>query len=202
MALTPLPPDEEERLEDLYQLHLLDTPPEERFDFLTGLLKELFHMPMAAISLIDKDRQWFKARIGMKEPETPRNISFCAHTILGPEALVIPDAQQDPRVADNPLVTGMMAIRFYAGFPLQGPGHHNIGALCVIDTKPHTPSGHQLWLLKKLAHLVEQEMRHKKQSHRQEVFLAATSYLAASSTNKRNKDDFAYRETIHNMTLH
>ena len=115
------PPDELDRVAELHNLHLLDTPPEERFDRLTRIAQRLFGVPIALVSLIDHDRQWFKSSQGLDARQTPRNISFCGHAILADGPLVVHDALLDPRFADNPLVTGPLAIRFYAGMPLLGP---------------------------------------------------------------------------------
>lgn len=115
MLEPPIPPDEQQRLAVLRSLHILDTPPEERFDRITRTAQRLFNVPIALISLIDAHRQWFKSCQGLPVSETPRGISFCGHAILADTPLIIPDALLDPRFADNPLVTGEPRIRFYAG---------------------------------------------------------------------------------------
>lgn len=127
------PPDEENRLLDLCGLAVLDTPAEERFDRITRSAQRMFGVPIALISLVDRDRQWFKSKQGLAALETPRNISFCGHAILQDRALVVPNACEDPRFADNPLVTGELHLRFYAGYPLRGPQGYHIGTLCLID---------------------------------------------------------------------
>ncbi|WP_119157815.1 GAF domain-containing protein [Caldimonas tepidiphila] len=136
MLPAPIPDDETERLAALHRIMLLDTPPEERFDRLVEFAAHELDMPIALISLLDEGRQWFKSRVGVSLAETPRDISFCAHTILGEELLVIEDASEDERFADNPLVTGEAHIRFYAGAPLKSPSGHKVGTLCVLDTRP------------------------------------------------------------------
>src|ERR1700752_1549332 len=114
--LTPaLPADENTRLDTLRALNILDTSPEERFDRLTRLAKRLFGVPIALVNLVDADRQWFKSCVGLSATETPRDISFCGHAILGDDILLVPDAGVDERFHDNPLVTGDPNIRFYAG---------------------------------------------------------------------------------------
>jgi EAL domain-containing protein (putative c-di-GMP-specific phosphodiesterase class I) len=129
--------DEAERLAALHRLDLLDTPPEREFDRLTRLAADLFGVPVALVSLIDADRQWFKSCIGLGAAETPRRHAFCAHAIRSPsEVMVVPDASADPRFADNPLVTGAPGIRFYAGAPVFGPEGHPLGTLCILDTCP------------------------------------------------------------------
>ena len=117
-AVAPLPENEARRLDALHALNLLDTPPEERFDRYTRIAAELFDVPIAFVSLIDGDRQWFKSRLGLDVTETPRDVAFCAHTILDNAVLQVPDALQDARFADNPFVTGPDRVRFYAGAPL------------------------------------------------------------------------------------
>ncbi len=109
--------NEEARLASLHSLDILDTPPEERFDRITRVAAELFGVPIALISLVDSDRQWFKSCYGIKATETPRDISFCAHAILGNDIFYVPDTKRDPRFADNPLANEQN-IRFYAGMPL------------------------------------------------------------------------------------
>ncbi len=138
MTPAPMPADEDERLAALRELLLLDTPPEERFDRLTRSAAEQLDTPIALLTLVDGQRQWFKSRMGLEATETPREISFCGHAILKNELFVVEDASRDPRFADNPLVTGDPHIRFYAGAPLSAPGGHRIGTLCVIDTVPRT----------------------------------------------------------------
>jgi GAF domain-containing protein len=136
MRAPDLPADEAERLAALYELLILDTPPEERFDKVVAFAAAEFDAPIVLVTLVDQDRQWFKANFGLNACETGRDISFCGHAILQPEIMVIPDALLDERFADNPLVTGYPNIRFYAGAPLAMPSGHRIGTLCVIDSRP------------------------------------------------------------------
>ncbi len=124
------------RLRALERYAILDTLPEEAFDRLATLAARLFTAPMALISLVDQDRQWFKACMGMDLRETDRSLSFCAHALHSPEVLVIPDALQDPRFAQNALVTGHPNIRFYAGAPLRTPDGFTLGTLCVLSDVP------------------------------------------------------------------
>ena len=137
-----LPDDEQGRLEALRAYEILDTPPEPGFDDLARLAADLCAAPMALVTFIDADRQWFKASIGLDVEATPRDVSFCAHTILGSNVLVVPDAAADARFSDNPFVTGDPHIRFYAGAPLIADGGHALGAICVVDRVPRslTPS--------------------------------------------------------------
>ena len=156
-----MPMSEIERLESLKTYAVLDTPGEPDFDRLTQLAAELFDAPIALISLLDGDRQWFKSRLGLDASETPRAWAFCDHAIrLGPDAnLVVSDASSDSRFASNPLVTGEPNIRFYAGATLTTPSGANLGTLCVIDTTPRAePSSRQLERLTTLARLVVGEL--------------------------------------------
>ncbi len=135
-----LPEDERQRLEALRNLSILDTPPEERFDRLTRLAKQLFDVPIAIVSLVDSDRQWFKSIQGLDASETSREVSFCGHAILQSKLFIVEDAAGDPRFADNPLVTGAPDIRFYAGCPLTDANGYALGTLCLIDTEPRSLS--------------------------------------------------------------
>jgi diguanylate cyclase (GGDEF)-like protein len=138
MPAAALPPDDADRVAVLRRLNILDTAPEAVYDSLTELARSVLNTPMAAISLVDADRQWFKSIKGVTVSETPRDVSFCAHAILQPDqVMVIPDATHDSRFADNPLVTGAPGIRFYAGAPLRDPDGIVLGTLCVFDVQPH-----------------------------------------------------------------
>lgn len=157
MKTPDIPPDEDARLAELRSLNVLDTIAEERFDRLTRMAKRLFGVDVALVSLVDENRQWFKSCAGMELSETPRDISFCGHAILGDGAFVIPDALQDERFCDNPLVTGPPHVRFYAGCPLRGPGGRKLGTLCIIDSKPRAFSDEDVEMLVDLALMVERE---------------------------------------------
>jgi GAF domain-containing protein len=154
-----LPPDEEQRLQTLRDLLILDTAPEQRFDVLTKYASELYQVPIALVSLLDSDRQWFKSRQGLDATETPRDISFCGHAILNSEPLVINDALSDPRFADNPLVTGEPFIRFYAGAPLEMANGMRVGTFCIIDRMPRQLTEWELEHLKDLAKVVANELQ-------------------------------------------
>lgn len=136
MIAARLPRNESERLAALLDSRILDSEQEEDFDALTRLAAHICETPIAAVSLIDDHRQWFKSKVGLDVSETPRDVAFCAHTILESECLVVPDAADDDRFATNPLVTGDPHIRFYAGIPLETSDGFSLGALCVIDRKP------------------------------------------------------------------
>ena len=154
----PLPPDEEERLSALQQLGILDTAPEERFDRLTRLAVAIFDVPTALVSLVDRDRQWFKSGYGERVRETPREMSFCAHAVAGRAPLVVPDAMQDERFADNPMVTGEQRVRFYAGQPLILPDGSCVGTVCLVDTRPRELDERQKGLLADIGELVRREL--------------------------------------------
>lgn len=150
----PVPSNEKKRLHVLWQYDVLDTVPEEVFDDLTDLAAHICETPIALISLVDEDRQWFKSKIGMTISETSRDISFCAHAITSDGLLIVPDASRDARFKDNPLVAGGQKIRFYAGAPLITPDGHALGTLCVLDRKPRTLRSEQQQALRVLAHHV------------------------------------------------
>jgi GAF domain-containing protein len=158
MIKPPIPDNEQERLALLHELLLLDTPPERRLDKIVEFAASEFDVPISLISLVDSNRQWFKARVGLDACETPRDISFCAHALGGDEVLVIPDASQDPRFHDNPLVTGAPHIRFYAGAPLVCRDGLVLGTLCLIDTRPRTLDGLGLAILRSLRELAVLEL--------------------------------------------
>lgn len=158
MKKAPIPINEALRLSTLRSLNILDTPPEERFDRLTRLARRLFNVPVALVSLVDEDRQWFKSHMGIPVTETPRDISFCGHAILGDEVFLVPDAHADPRFVDNPLVTSEPGVVFYAGCPLKMANGMRLGTLCIIDHAPREFSEEDLLLLKDLAQMAEQEL--------------------------------------------
>ena len=158
MKAPATPEDEESRLQALRELNILDTEFDNRFDRLTRMAARLFDVPIALVSLVDSDRQWFKSRFGLEAPETPRDISFCGHSILGTEVFTVNNAAKDDRFADNPLVTGDPNIRFYAGCPIQVNDQHRIGTLCIIDNEPRDFPEEDVQILKDLAYMVEQEL--------------------------------------------
>lgn len=161
MLIAPPTDDEAERLALLQQLGLLDSPPEATFDTVTRLAARLLNVPIALVSLVDADRQWFKARVGLDATETPRDVAFCSHAIHQREPLVVADALLDARFADNPLVTGEPKVRAYAGVPLRSTAGQALGTLCAIDHQPRHFSDDDLRLLQDLAHLVQREIHHK-----------------------------------------
>jgi phosphoribosyl 1,2-cyclic phosphodiesterase len=160
-----LPADEERRLIALHQSGVLDTEPEERFDRYTRIAAALFDVPIALVSLVDRDRQWFKSRWGLDASQTDRDRAFCAHVILGNDVMQVPDALADDRFADNPLVTREPRVRFYAGAPLSLGDGSPVGTLCVADHRARNLDAGQLQLLSDLSKLVERELQKNLSAH-------------------------------------
>lgn len=150
--------DEDARLAALHRLDALDTAAEEPFEKIVDLVRAVLSVPMATVTLVEADRQWFKAHRGMPSQETPRAVSFCTHTIAQREPLVVPDAQADPRFANSPLVTGTPHIRAYAGIPLRTADGYNVGALCAIDSEPRAFSEADIAILANFAAIVMGEL--------------------------------------------
>lgn len=177
MIEPPVPADESRRLEALEGLNILYTPAEERFDRVTRLARRVFHAPVALVSLVDSTRQWFKSADGIAAAETPRAVSFCGHAITGNDVMVVPDARRDERFADNPLVTGEPHVRFYAGYPLNGPDGVKLGTLCVIDHEPREFSGSDVESLRDLGAMVEEELASARLSRAQRDLIAERDSL-------------------------
>lgn len=180
----PLTENETERLKVLADYNILDTPPEQAFDDLTALAAYVCKTPIALISLVDADRQWFKSNVGLKATETPRQWAFCSHAILQPEdILVVPDVSKDNRFANYLLVKGNPKIRFYAGAPLVTPNGFPIGTLCVMDTVPRVLSFQQLDALRRLTRQANaqmeliQEVHNRKQAEMEGRQLSLTDEL-------------------------
>ena len=148
---------EEARLHALHELDILDTALERPFERIVSLVQLVLKVPICAVSLIDRDRQWFKAQRGLSVCQTARDVSFCTHAVAQNRPFVIPDALRDARFCDNPLVTGPPAIRAYAGIPLQTKGGFNVGSLCAIDTQPRVFTDHELAIMGSLASMVVDE---------------------------------------------
>lgn len=165
--------NETARLAALRQYRILDTEPERAFDDLALLASQICETPIALISLVDADRQWFKARTGLAERETPRAISFCAHAIQQRGLFVIADAREDARFRDNPFVTGGLFVRFYAGAPLVTPDGHALGTLCVVDSVPRTLTDQQREALDALRRQVQAQLELRRNLHDLKQALAA-----------------------------
>jgi diguanylate cyclase (GGDEF)-like protein len=159
----PIPSDEEERLRELDRLGVLGTSSDIHMDRLVELATLTFGVPMSAISLVTSDRQWFLSQRGLAVRETPREVAFCAHAIMGNQVMVVPNALEDERFRSNPLVTAEPLIRFYAGAPLRSEHGHNLGTLCVIDRQPLNPCSDQLRQLELLSELVIRELHLRQQ---------------------------------------
>ena len=185
------PLDDDARLAVLASLAILDTPAEAVFDRITRLASQALGMPMCAISLLDRDRQWFKSRVGLDVSETPRDLSFCAHAIHGRGLFVVPDAQADPRFHDNRLVTGSPHIRFYACVPLTSVGGIALGALCVLDTVPRQLTEVEAAMLVDLAAMVTHELNQREtqaQTHAERTCVPES--VALARTNARFREVF------------
>jgi len=154
----PVPSEESKRLQALARYDVLDTPPEDGFDRITRLAARWLQVPIALVTLLDEERQWFKSCVGLSFTQTPREQAFCLHNLSGMDLLVVEDAAADPRFSDNPLVTGPPGIRFYAGAPLTTPDGHVLGSLCVIDTEPRRAEAMDLDVLRDLADVVVREL--------------------------------------------
>ncbi|WP_431222442.1 sensor domain-containing diguanylate cyclase [Serratia sp. L9] len=188
MKTPEMPDNEVMRLQALRSLNLLDTLPEERFDRVTRMARRLFGVPIALVSLVDENRQWFKSNCGLEgAKETPRDISLCGHAILGNDILLIPDTLEDERFADNPLVKDSPHIRFYVGCPLSYSDTLKMGTLCLIDDKPRGFDADDAVALRDLASMVEDELR---------SFQASTSDELTQISNRRGFSCLA------NHTLH
>ncbi len=161
MSAASAPLNEAERLAMLHSLELLDSPSEPTFSAIVRLVATTLDVPIVAISLIDADRQWFASRVGLDVTETPREVAFCAHTILADDYLEIEDARADPRFSDNPLVLGPPNIRFYAGAPLRSFSGLPIGTLCVIDRHPRKLNHSERCSLRDCVALIRREIIHR-----------------------------------------
>lgn len=162
MRIAPLPDNEAERLKILHSLSILDTAPEEVFDDLARLASQICNTPIALVSLIDEDRQWFKSSVGISAIETPRDVAFCSHAILQPDLFLIPDTSIDNRFSDNPFVTSELHIRFYAGAPLITSEGAAIGTLCVLDQEPRRLSAEQTESLKIISRQVVRQIEQRR----------------------------------------
>jgi methylmalonyl-CoA mutase cobalamin-binding subunit len=165
MAAAPLPENEEERLAELVNLHLLDGEPERVFDRVTAKLAKLFQVPIALITFVDRDRQWFKSQVGLpedlaRERCTPRSVSICGHMVAKNDTLVVEDLARDRRFANNPLIKAR-GLRFYAGTPVRGVGGFPIGSLCLLDVRPRKMTDHERRVLESFAEDLSEEIQQR-----------------------------------------
>lgn len=187
MEAPRIPADESARIEALYSADLLDTPREPLFDNLTELVADIFHVPIVAISLVDKSRQWFKSIQGIDVCETSREVSFCGHVVHDKHELVVENALKDPRFFDNPLVTGGPKIAFYAGVPVhyqQGDERYIIGTLCIIDYVEREFSEQDMQRLKAFAHQLELMISMRMTTEKAEAANAAKSAFLANMSHE------------------
>lgn len=180
----PIPFQEQDRIEDLLNLDILDTEPEPEFDRITRLAAFAMRAPVAVVTLVDKDRQWFKSCFGLDVTETPRDIAFCAHTIMSDELLIVPDATKDPRFSNNPLVTEEPNVRFYAGAPIVSENGFRLGSVCVVDFEPHPmPDPEALQALRDLADLAAEAIILRARDNETAERLARSRQVADNSKN-------------------
>jgi GAF domain-containing protein len=172
----PIPRDEKQRLAALIRYNILDTPPEENLDNIAALASHVCDTPVALMVLIDRDRQWFKASVGVRIKQTPREIAFCAYTIMQRGLFIIPDATRDERFADNPLVVSGPKYRFYAGAPLVTPDNRALGTICVIDKVRRTLTAAQKKDLMALSGLVMTQLELRRSLlHEKRIKMRASS---------------------------
>lgn len=165
MSAYPIPENEAERQAALDDQFILDTEPGEDFNRITRLASQMLGVPIALITLVDRQRQWFLSRVGLEPRETPREVAFCAHTICSDDVLVVTDATADDRFKDNPMVTGDPHIRFYSGVPLQTRSRFNLGTLCLISPQPRQLAGTEQQLLEDLAGMVMHYLESRRNSY-------------------------------------
>ncbi len=207
MNTAPLPKNEEARLRALRELAVLDTPPEPAFNDITALAAHVCKRPIALMSLVDADRQWFKSRRGLDVAETPRDVAFCSHAILNPtEVMVVPDTRQDERFADNPLVTGEPYLRSYAGAPLVTANGEALGTLCVLDRKPGELSIKEIEALRALARLTVDQLEARRaeitllrsdlEKARRQIKAHEANLVDHEKTRKALREDRSFREAV------
>src|SRR5512137_2598258 len=192
----PIPDNETDRLAALREYHILDTEAEQAYDDITALAAYVCDVPIAMISLVDKNRQWFKSRLGLNRQETPRDVAFCAHAILQSEPLIVRDALKDVRFADSALVRRSPHIRFYAGFPLTTAEGFALGTLCAIDRRPRQLSAEQKVAMQALARQVMALLELRRVSTRMAEALERVKtlhgLLPICAWCKRIRDDHGY----------
>lgn len=183
----PIPENEDERLQELHRYDILDSLCEQSFDDLVELASQICEVPIALITLVDADRQWFKSRIGVPFAETPRDISFCTHTIMSPTSnTVIEDLTCDARFTSNPFVASYPHVRFYAGAPLVAPSGHALGSICVLDYSPRVLSAKALDALSRLSRQVVAQMELRR---------------AVADLERSTQQQLAYQEQLEAMSV-
>ena len=192
MIVAEIPFDEELRLLDLASYDLLDTAAEDDFDDLVELASQICKCPISLITLLDRDRQWFKAKKGLQDSGTPRNIAFCSHAILQDEIFIVENTKTDERFFDNPLVTGDLNIGFYAGAPIISPAGHKLGTICIIDDKPKKLNREEeaalMLLSNQVTKLLELRKKNKLIRQRAEEIVALKSRMVTNVMNDVEKD--------------
>lgn len=181
MRVAPIPENDDARVASLHRMNVLSTPRDPDLDRITRTAQRMFGTEIALVSLLDRNRQWFKARSGLDATETSRDISFCGHAIMGEDTFVVPDALTDERFFDNPLVTGAPEVRFYAGQPLTNADGYRIGTLCVVSTQPRQFSEDEQRSLEDLGRMVEIVLENHRLSESESALLAS---LAAADRDK------------------
>ena len=201
MIIAELPIEEELRLLDLETYDIMDTNAENDFDELVELASQICKCPISLITLLDKDRQWFKAKRGLDADSTPRDIAFCAHAILQNDVMEIQDATKDIRFEDNPLVTGDLNIRFYAGAPIISPDGYNLGTICVIDHKPKKLSKKEertlVLLSNQVTKLLELKKKNKLIRNRAEEMISIKSAVISRSIAMQENDKSIIASSLH-----
>lgn len=190
MQVPAVPENETERLAALYDLKILDTPPEDRFDRITRLAASHFDVPISIITLLDRDRQWFKSKCGIAASESDREVSFCAHAVAQDKPLVVEDTLDDDRFCDHPAVLNDPGIRFYAGYPVRAPSGHNVGTFCIADSKPRRLAEREFQSLKDMAHAVEDELQLRDVVHLHKELSNVNNQLAEANREMQRQNEF------------
>lgn len=199
MIAPPLPPDEAARLAALRAYRVLDTPPEPAFDDLTELAAMILDVPIALISLVDDDRQWFKSKVGLDADSTARSISFCGHAILDTEVFIVSDTSTDARFRDNPLVVADPKIRAYAGAPLRTPDGYRLGTLCTIDRRPREISPAQARQLEILARQVVMQLELRQHTRVLEAITRTQAGLVEALQMQKHDLELAITAASHDL---
>lgn len=201
MQIADVPVNEEQRLQDLVSYEILDTSAEREFDELVQLAGQICNCPIALIALIDRERQWYKARTGIEMLESPRDAAFCAHALQSDEILLVEDATNDRRFAGNPNVTGGLMIRFYAGAPIISPAGHRLGTICVIDKHAKTLTAAQLEALKILSNqitkLLELRVKNKLLERRAEEQVRLKNKTVQNTIRRQERQKRYIASTLH-----